>query len=98
MVTSICEDQKRKGVLYFGTWEGLVRYERRNLVPPRPTLSILTDREYHDLSVDRPVTQGGRVIFRFDVADFKARPEDRLFRWQVVRGRQTAAELRDSKT
>jgi len=98
VVSTISEDQAHPGIYYFGTDEGLVRYAPTPNPPPQPLLSVLTDQEYFDPSRMHPTPQGSRVSFHFDVADFKTRPENRLFRWQILAGRRTAAEFTDSQS
>ncbi|HSC23492.1 MAG TPA: ATP-binding protein, partial [Casimicrobiaceae bacterium] len=93
-VKSISEDAREKGTMYFGTFDGLIVYRRHASPAAVPRLIVQTDREYADLAALKPITQGGLVGARFVVSDFKGRPENRLFRWQVAAGRHTAVELR----
>jgi hypothetical protein len=98
MIFSMCEDARDRGVLHLGTSEGLIRYQPQSSTPPRPILTIQTDREYQNVREVKPLAQSSLVSFRFQVADFKTRPENRLFRWQIASGRRTAAELGASKS
>jgi signal transduction histidine kinase/ligand-binding sensor domain-containing protein/DNA-binding NarL/FixJ family response regulator len=93
-VNAICEDLQDKHTLYFGTDDGLICYRPQTNSAPRPMLVIQTDREYRSANDVKPLTQGSLVSCRFEVADFKTRPENRLFRWQVLPGRPEPAALR----
>jgi signal transduction histidine kinase/ligand-binding sensor domain-containing protein len=96
-VLSICDDAREHGILYFGTAQGLIRYQPQTNAPARPVLTIQTDREYQETSEMKPVVQGGLVSCRFQVADYKTRAENRLFRWQIAAGRRTPAEFHNNE-
>ena len=95
-VFAIAEDAREKRTMYFGTSDGLVVYRPLPHPPAGPRLIVQTDREYDSNFADmQPLAQGGLVSVRFQVADFKSRPENRLFRWLISPGRRYGPRAAD---
>ena len=83
------------GTVWFGTWnEGVARYHKSSRTPRSPTITVQTDRDYTDLAALPAITTGQRVTFKFKVVEFRTAPEKRQYRWQLVKGKRTADDLR----
>ena len=94
-VRTICED--KSGALWFGTDRGVTRYVAPRVPAPPPRVTVLLDKTYEPGVALPSIERGRRVDLKLEVADYKTRSELRRFRWQVVPGRPTAEDLRDSK-
>ena len=81
-VHSLSEDSE--GSLWFGTERGLTRYRRIARNPPRPTLTVQSDRKPDPEADATAITTGHRASIQWQLAEFRTRPEDRLFRWQLI--------------
>ncbi len=84
------------GTVWLGTQDkGLSRYRRTVRTPNTPSLTVTTDREYRDLAALPEITAGERVTFNLRVVDFRTVPAKRQYRWQIVGGRRSVAQLQD---
>src|SRR5678815_2747512 len=86
-------DRAKDGAMWFGTDNGLGRYERRKARPRSPRLIVQADRDYTDLSKLPPWTQGRRVALKYDAVDFNTRQENRQFRYQITSSSSTVDPL-----
>ena len=84
----------RQGSVWLGGWtKGVARYRPVNRRPEPPSLTIQSDREYIDLTALPRFTAGDRLTFRFGVVDYVTVSEKRQYRWQLVKGNHSAAEI-----
>ena len=84
----------RQGIVWLGGWtKGVALYRPVNRRPKSPSITIQADREYTDLNALPRFTAGDRVTFRFGTVDYVTVPEKRQYRWQMVKGTPSAAEL-----
>ena len=84
----------RQGSVWFGGWtKGVAHYRPVTRRPESPSITVQADREYTDLATLPRFTAGDRVTFRFGVVDYVTVPEKRQYRWQLVKGTPSAAEL-----
>lgn len=81
-VRTLIEDQE--GALWFGTERGLTRYRRLIRPPPRPEITVQSDRKPGPDPRATAITTGHRATLEWRLAEFRTRPEDRLFRWQLI--------------
>jgi signal transduction histidine kinase/ligand-binding sensor domain-containing protein len=80
--------------VWFGGWtKGVARFLPVARRPESPSITVQSDREYTDLMALPRFTVGERVSFRFGVVDYLTVPEKRQYRWQLVKGQPSAAEL-----
>ena len=84
----------QQGSVWFGGWnKGVTRYRPMARRPQPPSITVQTEREYTDLTALPRFTAGQRVIFHFGVVDYVTIPEKRQYRWQLVKGALSVAEL-----
>ena len=84
----------RQGSMWFGGWtKGVARYLPVTRRPQPPFITVQADREYTDMAALPPFMAGQRVTFRFGVVDYVTLPEKRQYRWQLVKGTPSPAEL-----
>ena len=84
----------REGSVWFGGWtKGVAHYRPVTRRPESPSITVQADREYTDLTTLPRFTAGDRVTFRFGVVDYVTVPEKRQYRWQLVKGAPSVAEL-----
>jgi signal transduction histidine kinase/DNA-binding response OmpR family regulator/ligand-binding sensor domain-containing protein/protocatechuate 3,4-dioxygenase beta subunit len=82
------------GTVWFGLWnQGVARYHRASRTPRPPTVTVQLDREYADSTALPVISAGQRVTFKFKVVEFRTVPEKRQYRWQLIKGSYTAAEI-----
>jgi signal transduction histidine kinase/streptogramin lyase len=80
---AVAEEPKR--TFWIGTSQGLTRYRPGEHSPHQPRVQVKTDKgEYGQFAAVPPVIARERVIFKLSVADFKSRPDNRLYRYRVV--------------
>jgi signal transduction histidine kinase len=91
-VFDVAEDPKR-GVYWFATDRGLVRYRPMKVVARTPRISFQTDLEHSNLPQLDPVSVGRIVNVNFHVTDVRTPPESRRYRRQIVPGRWAATQL-----
>jgi len=91
-VTSVQEDAD--GAIWFGTERGLARY-RRSRQAPSPRIEVRHDREHGPAGGPTAITTGRRATLEWQVADYRTRSENRLFRWQFVSGPSGAPSAPD---
>ena len=72
------------GSLWFGTERGLTRHLRVPRIPPTPRIEVRYDREPRPSGQPGSLTTGRPTTFRWQVAEYRTRPEDRQFRWQIL--------------
>jgi signal transduction histidine kinase/DNA-binding response OmpR family regulator/ligand-binding sensor domain-containing protein len=80
-VRSIAEDQD--GTYWFATERGIIHYQPGHTPPREPKVTVVADREYADAAASPAFTVGQRFTFRFAVADWRTRPEARVFRYAI---------------
>ncbi|HRI12052.1 MAG TPA: two-component regulator propeller domain-containing protein [Verrucomicrobiota bacterium] len=78
--------QDADGAMWFGSERGVTRYRRDQRVPPTPEITIQSDRGRESSGQAVALTTGHRATFQWRLAEFRTRPEDRLFRWQLISG------------
>jgi signal transduction histidine kinase/DNA-binding response OmpR family regulator/ligand-binding sensor domain-containing protein/protocatechuate 3,4-dioxygenase beta subunit len=84
----------REGSVWLGGWtKGVARYHPITRRPESPSITVQSDREYTDLAALPRFTAGDRLTFRFGAVDYMTVPEKRQYRWQLVKGKPSAAEL-----
>jgi signal transduction histidine kinase/ligand-binding sensor domain-containing protein/DNA-binding response OmpR family regulator/protocatechuate 3,4-dioxygenase beta subunit len=79
--------QDTTGAIWFGGREGLTRYQPPGPAAQTPTMALQTDQIFTDLKAVPNITVGRLVTFKCDTADFRTRPEKRLYRYAIVPGR-----------
>ena len=86
--------QDAKGAMWFGSENGLTRYEPVVATNPMPAVLVQTDQVYTNLQALPHITAGRLVTFKVNTVDFRTRPEKRLYRYAVVPGRVDSAPAR----
>jgi signal transduction histidine kinase/CheY-like chemotaxis protein/ligand-binding sensor domain-containing protein len=92
-VYDIAEDPRR-GVYWFATDHGLVRYRPIKLEARGPRVSFQIDLGRPELGALPPISVGRLVNVKFKVIDLRTRPEGRRYRYQITEGRLSPAELK----
>lgn len=95
IVRGIAED--KEGTYWLATDRGVTRYRPAANAPASPKIVIEHgEHTFSDMAILPAITQGARIVLKFDAVDTRTDPKNRWYRWQFVDGTIAPANIATS--